>query len=657
VRDVSKSVLRHRWTLLFLLVVILPSITLAVLMFLVFRGEQAREAYQRGERERQIARLLAVELENRLHSMSGAGTDLLLPFSLRDDQLCFPHLNLVPDREIDGAFENGDPASEPWHRARSLEVTYGDSPAAARIYSSLAEQQSPWAPSARLALLRQSLRSGNPEESAARLERIFETDLEATTASGIPIWIAAVLLIVGEDRMVEESFAEAPGPARHIEEVLRRLVEGHWELSVHRWIFFTRTLLHASAQIPTIREGLDVPAIEKTIELLEASLRLSPQLLSAGGAFRSSPAASIEAYCHAETGVVVIRLQPSEERSGLFVFERDLRQEASGILSRLTAAEDFTAALQPLDSGETEAALVPDFPFWRVLFSDRGRGGFQRLGTRLALYGGALLLLVTLAALIFTYRAISHEAHVTKLKSDFVSAVSHEFRSPLAGMEALLERLQSGRVSDPDMVERYHRTIQQELSRLGRMVNDLLEFARLEGGRKVTSFEVLDLNEVAREVIRSFSRLGQGQRLEVDAGLADSGLHMRGNRTSLSQAIHNLLDNALKYSAKNQPVHIQTEARNGQVFLSVTDQGPGIPLSEQEKVFEPFYRSGTNQDHGTKGVGLGLALVQRIMQEHDGQVRLESRPGQGSRFVLMFPSTIESYENEDERDVHPCHRG
>jgi signal transduction histidine kinase len=222
------------------------------------------------------------------------------------------------------------------------------------------------------------------------------------------------------------------------------------------------------------------------------------------------------------------------------------------------------------------------------------------------------------------------------MKTDFVSAVSHEFRSPLSAIQALLERVESGKASEPEMLARYHQVIRQEVHRLTQMVNELLDFARLEDGKREFSKEKVNLNELAREVVTSFENLGYEKRLVADFQDDTDPPVVQADRTAVSQCIQNLVDNALKYSPDDSLVKVKTGRNNAQGFVEVDDRGPGIPDSEQSKVFEPFYRVGSTGVRQVKGVGFGLSLVKRMMEEQGGQITLQSEVGRGSTFRLAF---------------------
>jgi signal transduction histidine kinase len=314
-----------------------------------------------------------------------------------------------------------------------------------------------------------------------------------------------------------------------------------------------------------------------------------------------------------------------------------LIEAAASRLAALTAAENFTGRAAIPGSGRPEISSLAAFPFLEITFVEKSQSRLSaHLRKYFILYATATLFLVTGIGIFFTVRAFAREVEMSRMKADFVSSVSHEFRTPLSSIEAMLERLESGKVREAEMLQRYYRLSRQEVQRLTGMVNDLLDFARLEEGRSEFFFEAIDLNLAAAEVLESFRNLGFGARVVEALGREDGPLTIFADPSAVRQCIHNLIDNALKYAPDPSPVTLSTGRRGAVTYLAVKDLGPGIAGEERDLIFEQFYRS-RNSSQGVKGTGIGLALVKRIMEAHGGKVALESRPGEGSTFELIFP--------------------
>ncbi|MCU0245717.1 MAG: HAMP domain-containing histidine kinase [Bryobacter sp.] len=247
----------------------------------------------------------------------------------------------------------------------------------------------------------------------------------------------------------------------------------------------------------------------------------------------------------------------------------------------------------------------------------------------------AILLLVAgvlLFGTIATVRLVRRELHVAQLQADFAATVSHEFRSPLTGIRQLAEMLLAGRAAnDEARRRRYYEMICRESDRLTRLVENVLDFARIEDGRKQYRFERIETGGWLRELAGIAS-----QRRSVSTELPEALPAVEGDRDALSSAVLNLLDNAIKYSPEGVPVELQASGEDGWVTIGVRDRGCGIAPEEQRRIFDRFYRGAHTTGGAAQGVGLGLALVKRIADAHGARLRVESAPGEGSTFYLSL---------------------
>ena len=307
--------------------------------------------------------------------------------------------------------------------------------------------------------------------------------------------------------------------------------------------------------------------------------------------------------------------------------------------ARLTKAAqagmDAVIALRPRHRPAPGLAVVrtPDDPLlpWRLEAAPRDAAALERsLRNRQTWFLGAMA--VVLAALLsgvaLTARAVRREWEFSRLQSDFVATVSHEFRSPLTGIRQLAELLDSGIVQAGDRRREYYHLILQECGRLTHLVENLLDFSRLEAGRKQYRMEAIDASAWLVETAAAArnSRLSA----EIPAGLPA----VRGDREALASAVLNLVDNAFKYSPPESPVRLAAHSGNGKLSISVTDRGPGIAPEEQARIFDRFYRGGSDLASQVKGAGIGLSLVKRIVEDHGGNVSVASRLGEGSTFTI-----------------------
>jgi signal transduction histidine kinase len=249
----------------------------------------------------------------------------------------------------------------------------------------------------------------------------------------------------------------------------------------------------------------------------------------------------------------------------------------------------------------------------------------------------AFIDLMLAAGLYLVYSNVRRELHLARLKSDFVANVSHELKTPLALIRLFAETLELGRVPSEEKAHQYYRVINKESHRLTQLINNILDFSRIEAGRKEYRFAPTDVARVVRDVIESyrFQIEQQGFALKVD--VQEDLPHVPADEEALGQAIINLVNNAIKYSRASKTIHIEVRREGSKVLVSVTDTGIGIPRGEQKKIFEKFFRGEDSLVHETKGSGLGLALVRHIMEAHGGAVEVESTPGKGSTFTLVLP--------------------
>jgi two-component system phosphate regulon sensor histidine kinase PhoR len=235
------------------------------------------------------------------------------------------------------------------------------------------------------------------------------------------------------------------------------------------------------------------------------------------------------------------------------------------------------------------------------------------------------------------YRNMRREMELVRLKSDFVSNVSHELRTPLSLIRMFAETLEMGRLTSEDKKREYYTTILQETERLTRLVNNILNFSRMDAGKKEYHFEQTNVNEVLSMVLDTYELRLQSEGFTPVVELASGLPPISADKEAVSEAIINILDNAVKYSEAEKFFHIRSGRSEHGIFIEVEDHGIGIAPSQHEKIFETFYRVSGGLVHNTKGSGLGLALVKHIMDAHGGEVKVISSPGKGSTFRLEFP--------------------
>jgi len=611
-------------------IVLLPAVALGLLAFRTFQGERVRAEYQRRERQQQILRLLESDLSNWTLSRCGDFEKGTFAFEVRQNRILLPRLNgyLSADHRRAAAPALPSRDANLWRAAQAVEFKVGETAAAIQNYRRLLSADPAVSSWSKLALLRLALKRSNPSEAAVWLKEIRVSDEQAMTESGIPIRVAAALLLIEHD-----CTATLPETAGFLSRTLSQLASGRWPLNAAQWAYYAREICSALDSAPDLCS--ETLAAAGFLESFAGAVREVLALDQSLEWRRDQPFAA--GLLPGTRSAVV--LFPGEDRhAGCVLESADLVREAETRLAALTAAEDFEGHIVISDDNKQSAAVsLMALPFLEATFPERDQSlWLSHLRRYFILYASAVLLLGAGAGLFFTYRAVAREMEVSRMKAEFVSSVSHEFRTPLSAIEALLERLESGKVSDEEMLRRYYQASRREVQRLTAMVNQLLDFSRLKEGRQEFSFETIDLNRLAEEALRSFLNLGFGARL-LDALDREASLNVLADKDAAFQCIHNLIDNALKYSPDGSQVTIASGLSDGDVFLRVSDRGPGIAPEEQELIFEQFYRAKSAGVQRMQGAGIGLALVKRVMQAHGGKVKLESRVGEGSTFELTFP--------------------
>ena len=255
----------------------------------------------------------------------------------------------------------------------------------------------------------------------------------------------------------------------------------------------------------------------------------------------------------------------------------------------------------------------------------------------------ALLMVVMIIGIALVLRNVQQEMKLAEKKADFVSNVSHEIRTPLALINMFAETLLMDRVKTEEKKKEYYGIITKEVSRLTNMINRILSFSKIEASKRTYDKRQLDLNTVVADVFNTYSYHLENNGFRCELKTTEEQLIINADQEAVIEVLVNLIDNAMKYSLDSKYVIIETGLKGHNAFVSVSDQGMGIPKNQRDKLFEKFYRVPNGDVHDTKGSGLGLTLVKHIMDAHEGEVEVHSNLDKGSTFKLFFPL----YKHED----------
>jgi len=518
---------------------------------------------------------------------------------------------LPPARLLYRPFPLTDPEAPAsvFAEGEALEFLQGQPEAAADWYRRLADSGNPAARAGALLRLGRALRKlGRENQSRAAYARL--SNIDGVRVAGAPAGL------VGRTAL---------GSAG-VKEDLRT---GRWPLSRGQFEFYWSQV--ARGEPPPV-----MPAELEHAAMLAWKERLSEPSSGQATLWSDGRAAFILWRGEAERRVMLVTTP-----------EAILSRIAEGRQAQLAAVDSEGRVVAGRKDGAGRAAVrtaaESRLPWALYVARAKGQtatGTFAR--QRFLWFAMVVMFVFLLAGTYFIARAIRREMAVSRLQSDFVSAVSHEFRSPLTSMRQLSEILAFGRLPSEERRQLYYQTLVSETERLQRLVEKLLNFGGIEAGKRQYHFEPIDTGDLVEHVTAEFERqiAGSGRLIELHG--MPSGCRIEADREALSIALRNLVDNALKYSPEFPTVWVEWARENDSVAIKVRDQGPGIPASERKAIFHKFVRGSAAAAGGVKGMGVGLAMVQHIVVAHGGEVRVASEPGLGSTFTMVLPAVKEA---------------
>jgi len=567
--------------------------------------------------------------------------------------------------------------------ARRLEFREGNLGAALTAYQGLLSGASdPRIRAEALAGIARVQREQGDLDAASVSYRRLESEFGAVrTAGGIPFSIAAGL----ELGRTQELAGDAAGAARTLVELHTDLVRTGAGLSRAQFGFIGTSLQQSLAELLPDSGSVGwmaaladtVRALRREEELARAHTeRLLAFQASAGGAFLvrgiSALEGSVDGYRRASINVEgnVFYALLGELRSespndvahawGLLLAPETLEARLVGTLQSQASSEGIRWSLRG-GSGEILAAsgegaiasgpptngpatvttafpggvppftvelYQPDEGFVRTLLTSR-RGVF--------FYAFLLLAGILVFGLILTVATVSHQLALARLQSDFVSTVSHEFKSPLTAVRQAAEALQTGRVPSEKKRQKYYDLLLEQSERLSLLINRVLDFARMDSGQHAFDVKPVDLGFFLEETVAQAEQRNGHEGLVVRSEIEPPLPMVAADADALRQAVTNLIDNAIKYSGDSKEVVVRGSIEDGNAVIAVQDFGVGLDPKEKARVFERFYRGGDELTRSVRGTGLGLTLVKQIADGHGGSVEVESELGQGSTFTIRLP--------------------
>lgn len=530
--------------------------------------------------------------------------------------------------------EKAEPSSSAFTRAEILEFRQKDYVGALRIYTELLDSATPQLRPFYLHRQARSYRKAGQTDAALRAYREL-AQLAPARIGTLPADLIASFEICA---LLAES-GESAGLAKSTLGLYQDLVQSRWKIEKAPFYYYSERVGEwlSDGSVPEEDMRRLQKLLERKLALTEAVEALLPEprrvLVASAGAhlafWKSNPLTSLVLSADfLASGCWPPIFSPGIEKG----FRFTLSSPEGELIYGARANGRPAAVLQTL--------LIDNRPWHLQVWPEDRDAFYAGLHRKQGLYTAMLMVMVALLGFggYLTARTVKRELEIARLRADFVSTVSHEFRSPLTGIRQLAEMLLDGRVRSEEKQRGYYRLIVQESRRLGRLVENILDFSRMEEGRKEYRFAPLNTSIWLRRLVEDFqSELVQND-ISIVSHIPDELPPLFCDAEALGCAVHNLLDNAVKYSPASKTIWLDVKTEDGGIAIAVRDQGAGISEQDQRHIFEKFYRVDGEISRKVKGAGLGLSLVKHTVTAHGGDVECASRLGEGSTFTIRLPA-------------------
>ena len=641
--------------LLFLLAVILPSLVLVVFALRMISQEKELAQKRLKDEHRRLAREIGQHLLVRLEKIKLQEASAVL----NQNQLIAQADYINPEVALIGLV-NGDQLLLPWEtnqkikecrqllarsnfskniqQAEKEEFVNKDFLRAAELYrQSMKRARYPVQKGyAQLLLARTLMKSARRKEAVVHYRRILSLPFNLSDEYGVPFSIYAAGCLLEEGKAYGEV----------LERLNSELVTRHW-LPPEGSYMLQELVEKIRDRVP---EKSFQEAAKRAQKIMQDHLRKLEQSLALRDDFQRLDLVTKQQSQGQKVDPVwvsygdtpwLVSLASIPSRSQPLLIAVKTKDILASLRRDNSFSNTFPSEFQLVTGRGAEGeSLGPNFQGVKVAFSASlntalsKQWSFQGIFYVLVLF---LVLSVTLFGAYLLWRDVRREVRMAEMRSQFVSSVSHELKTPLTAIRMFAETLRLGRSKSAKTQQEYLDTIVNESERLTRLLNNVLDFSKIEQGKRIYRPELTPLDEIIKAAARAMeyplSQKGFKLNVRTEEGLPD----VRVDKDALEQAILNLLHNAMKYSGESREIDLLLQKKDDQAMIQVIDRGIGIDSQEQYRIFEKFYRIPSRENERIVGTGLGLTLVVHIVKAHGGNMKVESTPGKGSTFSIYLP--------------------
>ena len=341
------------------------------------------------------------------------------------------------------------------------------------------------------------------------------------------------------------------------------------------------------------------------------------------------------AYLKSVSDKLIQKLNPNssinvkiEDNSGRLIFSRVVKEETSYL----------------------SFPFSENLPQWKLLLNENKPGFMATLlksGSGIYLFIFILIALLMVLGFVFTIYTLNEELRLNKLKSEFISNVSHELKSPLTSIRMMTEMLHHNRVESEERKSAYYSAMLEESEHLSHLIDNILDFSRIEDDRKKYDFVDVNLDELLKKFLNSTRESLPEPGFDIRYNSHEQVPLIKADQNAILQVFYNLVDNAIKFSGTSTHIDINLFSRDDELLICVKDYGIGISPKDQEKIFDRFYRGEEPHRLGIRGSGIGLTIVKKNIEAHNGYMTIESKPGEGSLFCVHLPINKNSNHEKD----------